>query len=775
MCLLVGILTVAGSEFASGMANADCASSLDVYSSNGVPLWQVCCLVGMKDDLVNKIEGLSGVEQVFHTALPEWVYFQAHMHDSLQDWLAHLLAIQTFCNKPIMEPVPTNDACLLEIGWEQPVYLFDIGDWVTLQIGVYEDDLGCVIGRYTWGYDIIIIPQFPKDSTMHHCDTTIPVGNYAELLPLSPKAIASENVPIQDGFQLLELSNKTLVHAENMDSNNLENFIWPPSLVKTSWTIRCGNAPCPSNGTVKGIQHTTIEIKTEGLGDYVEVFTGEHKSWSGYMQGVHNPVLIDVLQGAASKGVGVPWVGLHALVLPAIKKSKKHPLNSMATMLHMHIDQANDHKGKIRTVLDVNIDQTLDSGLRLDYGEVVEEMPTMPLHEGPSKDHGTGNTWDVTVPEPPDPRTLHWSMDTWLAQHQLRVNIEGKSQPQKVLLELSGAQCNMKIMFQATLTNVLHLADITPVKPTGPHVGKYVCGIHYVQGTKPILWTVHQIMLVQDEHDSLVGEAFNIPNCDLCQVADSQETLDVNFHNTFQWLSDQNETKCAAAVWDFVFSLLSSLYCCVLDKLSFFISITPSSWHQNPPSLTIKKIIAQYIPKMTYGKVWEHGTPAPKDDSDLLSWVEAKGAELEKAFPNFYKLLDPKRLDDARKKFAAKCWNAKNNKKECLHKQFFDVYFALPFIPTSNNSHPTAMLALSNVHTLTGGKGMTVISLLDPVPPPSGHDLFIEANKAKINAAVKAECDECGLGNRHHATLFQSKCKEFYDSIRDEEKQKWSK
>ncbi|KAK0217810.1 hypothetical protein IW262DRAFT_1298423 [Armillaria fumosa] len=313
------------------------------------------------------------------------------------------------------------------------------------------------------------------------------------------------------------------------------------------------------------------------LGDYVEVFAGEQKGRSGYMQGVHDPVLIDILQGAASKGVGqievhrnsvaiitppqiahtmvespeeiswqmwmgkVPWMGLHVFVLPAIENSKKCPVDYMAARFHANTDQANDHKGKIGTVLDVNIDQTLYSGLRvyvcleqnyssshafpevwLDYNEVVEETPVMPPHKRPSKDSGTGNTWDITVPEPPDPRTFHWSRDPQLAQHQLQVNIEGKSQPQKALLELSGTRCNIKIMFRTTLTNVLNLAGVTPVEPTG---------------SKPVLWTVQQITLGQDKHDLLVGEAFDIPNCNLCQAADTQKMLDVNF----QWAQSIRE------------------------------------------------------------------------------------------------------------------------------------------------------------------------------------------------------------------------------------------
>ncbi|KAK0223276.1 hypothetical protein IW262DRAFT_1458278 [Armillaria fumosa] len=441
------------------------------YSGSGIPLWRVHCLVGINDALVNEIKGLSDVEHIFHTVLPEWVYLQAHLHQSLQDQLACLAAICTFRTKAIVELVPVDDACLLEIGGdsEEPsAYLFDIGDWVTPQIGVYEGDLGCVVGRYTWGYDVMVIPRFPKGSTTPHHDITMPVGNYEELLPLSLEAMAGKKDLIQDGFQVVELSDKTLVHAKNLDWNNLEKFMRPPLVewpnnampIQDIMDNSLWKCPMPKHwyfckgdvilansmtlGTVKRIQRTAVEIKIEGvgrrwyawlevikmfhLGDYVEVFAGEHKGRSGFVQGIHDPVLVDILQGTASKGVGqievhcnsvavvtppqnthtlvnspeeisrrmqtgkVPWIGLHVLVLPAVERPKKRPLDLMAATLHASTDHANKHKGKIGTVLDVNIDQTLDSGLRvyvrleqnyssshafpeiwLDYNEVVEE------------------------------------------------------------------------------------------------------------------------------------------------------------------------------------------------------------------------------------------------------------------------------------------------------------------------------------------------------------------------------------------------------------------
>ncbi|KAK0482872.1 hypothetical protein EDD18DRAFT_1112506 [Armillaria luteobubalina] len=257
------------------------------------------------------------MQHIFHTQLPEWVYFQAHMHHSLEDKLVHLLAIQTFCNKLIVEPVCTNNTHLFEMEAES-AYYFNVGDWVTLQIGVYEGELGCVIGM------------------THYPDITIPVGSYAELLPLSPKAITSKKVTIQDGFQLLELSNKTLLHAENLDWNDLKKFMWPPSLVK--WPDDAMPIQdIMDNSLWKFPMPKHYCGDQNRRGNYVELFAGEHKSQPGFMQGVHDPVLISYKVQQAKESV---WLTLSL-------NSKKCPLDLMVVTLHANTVQGDNTKGKL--------------------------------------------------------------------------------------------------------------------------------------------------------------------------------------------------------------------------------------------------------------------------------------------------------------------------------------------------------------------------------------------------------------------------------------------
>ncbi|SJL10755.1 uncharacterized protein ARMOST_14149 [Armillaria ostoyae] len=296
----------------------------------------------------------------------------------------------------------------------------------------------------------------------------------------------------------------------------------------------------------------------------------------------------------------VPWQGLHILILPSTTLSKKRHFDQLEKSSHLG-HEADVHKGKIGKVLDVGINQATASGLSVyvrleqsysavhayrdiwvDYDEVVEETTGLPLrlyqpldqsqaaflpsqeyrcarkeqenilactppHEGSSEDLGTGNAWDITASEPPALSESssyklvlsHWSEHPALAQQELRVNIPGKSQPQKIRLDLSGTRCIMKIKFRTTLVDVGNWKSVTPVEPTvrdyhrwvvirGDHVGMYAHGVRYVQGSKPILWMVQEIKCVDNEHDLLIGEVFDILNTDLCQVADSQQTLDIN-------------------------------------------------------------------------------------------------------------------------------------------------------------------------------------------------------------------------------------------------------
>ncbi len=88
----------------------------------------------------------------------------------------------------------------------------------------------------------------------------------------------------------------------------------------------------------------------------------------------------------------VPWQGLHILVLPSTVQSKKRCFDQLEKPSNLG-HEVDVHKGKIRTVLDIGINQAMACGLSVcvcleqnycavhayqdiwvDYNEVVEEM-----------------------------------------------------------------------------------------------------------------------------------------------------------------------------------------------------------------------------------------------------------------------------------------------------------------------------------------------------------------------------------------------------------------
>ncbi|KAK0492693.1 hypothetical protein EDD18DRAFT_1108698 [Armillaria luteobubalina] len=338
-------------------------------------------------------------------------------------------------------------------------------------------------------------------------------------------------------------------------------------------------------GVVAGVYRNVVEVTLEdgstsqlawpvimkafNLGDYVEVVGGEYAGCLGYVQDIVDTVGIEVLEITVHRNCAkvftisrpehtpietnedlsplmctdtVPWKGIHILILRTdseMRDSYLDDTNRTTSDRHGPYVQADSYKGKVSTVVDMSINQAGISGLKvcvrldqnysvthawpeiwLDYHQVVEEKSTTPPFSGPSEDYGTGNAWDVTAPNVPP----HWSEHLALAERELRVNIPKKSQPQKIKLGVSS---------EPTVRDYHRWVVIM-----GAHIGKCVHGIRYVQGSKPIQWTVREIIMAEDDHDSFVGEAFDVRNSELCQMTDSQRTLDLN-HQWAQTVCDE--------------------------------------------------------------------------------------------------------------------------------------------------------------------------------------------------------------------------------------------
>lgn len=99
----------------------------------------------------------------------------------------------------------------------------------------------------------------------------------------------------------------------------------------------------------------------------------------------------------------VPWQGLHVLILPSTVQSKKQHFDQLEKLSSLG-HEADVHKGKIRTVLDVGINQAMVSRLRIcvcleqnysavhtyrdiwvDYNKVIEETYVHRFHHHQDK------------------------------------------------------------------------------------------------------------------------------------------------------------------------------------------------------------------------------------------------------------------------------------------------------------------------------------------------------------------------------------------------------
>ncbi|KAK0197658.1 hypothetical protein F5146DRAFT_1130531 [Armillaria mellea] len=230
------------------------------------------------------------------------------------------------------------------------------------------------------------------------------------------------------------------------DANVLGNGYTNADLVKPpEWHFTEGETvlgPSSIMGVVTRMQSTAVEIeiadgpvwcrwydivKYYELGNYVEVVGGEMRGRHGFVQGVNDENFIDIMEGHSSKGQRdllvhrnlariippptvsntfvlppeemakkmhtgpVPWHRIQILVLPAAAQSKKRRFDHLNKPSHLG-READVHKGKVGTVLDVGINQATASGLSVcvrleqtysavhayqavwvDYDEVVEE------------------------------------------------------------------------------------------------------------------------------------------------------------------------------------------------------------------------------------------------------------------------------------------------------------------------------------------------------------------------------------------------------------------
>ncbi|KAK0467550.1 hypothetical protein IW261DRAFT_1426489 [Armillaria novae-zelandiae] len=622
---------------------------------------------------------------------------------------------------------------------------------------------------------------------------------------------------IEDSLQILKFSPKTVALARSISMFTVQMFMAPcmhagpdransmQSLVSQSlwkcprpqeWTFSPGDevsvqAQLSLPGRVIEIQDTGLDIYCLYIGKYFRVnecvkFLSEDNWGSlGCIQCIDDMVAIDVfILPENTKEINV-WHNAVALANPPKAFAALAPEKIMEKMytgktpwqgINVIILPSNDpwvttahlYKGQVGTVLDVLLKQLGLSSLRvcvcllqtyraasgftdvwLDYDEVIEEITGLPLwyclpllgHQlafMPSRQYEHSGNKQKNVEH-----GQAWAVPG-IPLHQIPSVATGTSIPH---LHSSNGTHWVDLPNEAHLLNGLRgdfdtINNHQTCRTKCPGLGKAVHGTHYVEGSKPTKWWVREVSIQSGKVDKFVGEAWEVVSSDMCVTVDSNDDYQMNLSWAQSQCKAPSEKLLRQGKKDSVVHISLNL-----------LPMVPKSSFPTDQEDWIKKCIAEYIPKTAYGKVWEHGKPAPEDDTGLSTWVENKVADLEKAFPEFYQALEPKKLEDMRKKFTAKFCNAKNDEKEHLHKWFFNAYMALPFLPTSSNTCLSASLPGVPMAPTIDQAETSKFSLLNPIPMPTGRNLFLAEQKEEINVAIYDALseEEKGLwaGNQH--------------------------
>ncbi len=163
----------------------------------------------------------------------------------------------------------------------------DVGDWVVVAKGLYQDDLGCVLAKHKWGFDVLVVPRFIKweymlrpthnvkrSQTEHllwHSDIgQHRFGSHIQVRSIT-KLTGSGKDNYHHGLLVLECDDRSLLPATSPPLEILVLFSLSchPIVLATKHTV-----PCPHEW-----QFT--------VGEVVEVVDGSSEKRLGKIQEVH--------------------------------------------------------------------------------------------------------------------------------------------------------------------------------------------------------------------------------------------------------------------------------------------------------------------------------------------------------------------------------------------------------------------------------------------------------------------------------------------------------
>ncbi|KAK0471482.1 hypothetical protein IW261DRAFT_1511682 [Armillaria novae-zelandiae] len=378
---------------------------------------RVCCFVGDEEAVAKHLVVTEGIEITHHK--PGWIYFQGKPTDIVRKEWAVVKGIRTFQDNIIVECVHSAN----EDELEATDVTFELGDWVTPDLGAYHGDVGCIVAIHDWGYDVAFIPWYFSHSLDHPARSPLLITTRVEAHTLSLPGQAGAKPLIEDGLQILELSAQTLtiarqirldilqvlmqgcIHTDSQKPNSLQALV-SKSLWKCprpqDWIFSAGE-PVLAQSSIWGhivVEHLTgldvyspsvgkprligfLEVHKEfQVGDFVKILAGEYRGQIGCVQYTDDPLVLDVLLWPAHTMEVDVWRNSVSstrtpelfTALPPDKVSDtmytgKTPWQGANVIVlpsnDLNVTTAHNYKGQVGTVLDVLLKQLGPSGIRV--------------------------------------------------------------------------------------------------------------------------------------------------------------------------------------------------------------------------------------------------------------------------------------------------------------------------------------------------------------------------------------------------------------------------
>ncbi|KAK0215692.1 hypothetical protein IW262DRAFT_1299917 [Armillaria fumosa] len=520
--------------------------------------------VGEEGILAKCLQEMAIIDVIEHKQ--GWVYFRGNISQSSRKELWSIEGIQTFDGDIIIQYINNEDE--LDVDVEDGIHVFELGDWVTPDLGAYQGDARCIMAIHDWGYDVAFIPRYLSSGITDDSGQapSLVIATHNEAHTLSATGQAGSKPLIEDGLQILELSPKTITIAGKIPAFTLQMFMDPcthassdransmQALVTQSlwkyprpqeWIFSISDkvsvqAQLCIPGRVINNHHAGLNVyssytgKLFRVGDFVKILSEENRGSLGCVQCTDDVVAIDVLLLPENSREISVWHNAVALTNPpqifiALAPDKitdkmytgRTPWQGINVIVlpsnYLGVTTAHTYKGQVGTVLDVLLKQPGPSGIRvcvclLGTYRATEGFSDAWLDYNEVVEEITGlPLWSATPPHA-GPSKDFGTGSAWdpsapdpIGSHWYRHPTLAQQELHVNMLGKNQPQKEILMLLMTIKAVELNVCDFHQwVIIQGPGLGKLIHGIRYVKGSKPTKWWVREVLIQSGEVDKFM-------------------------------------------------------------------------------------------------------------------------------------------------------------------------------------------------------------------------------------------------------------------------------